>query len=66
MNLDDIHSSPRIPLERHPRYAEFRQLIGQRDFAAYREVFERGQPDAAPALPHGSRSISIRSVNMGV
>ena len=42
MNLDDIHSSPRIPLERHPRYAEFRQLIGQRDFAAYREVFERG------------------------
>jgi hypothetical protein len=42
VNLDDIHFSSRIPLERHSRYAEFRQMIGQRDFAAYRDVFERG------------------------
>lgn len=42
MNLSDIHFKSRISLERHPRYLEFRRFVGLRDFAAYREVFERG------------------------
>ena len=42
MKLSDINFETRLPLERHPRYPEFRRLIGLRDFAAYREVFERG------------------------
>ena len=42
LNLSDINFGPRLPLEKHPRYPEFRHLIGLRDFAAYREVFERG------------------------
>lgn len=42
MELNDIAFESRIPLEEHPRYPEFRRLIGLRDFAAYREVFERG------------------------
>ena len=42
MNLGDIRFDPRISLEQHPRYPEFRRLIGIRDFSAYREVFERG------------------------
>ena len=42
MKLSDINFGTRLPLERHPRYPEFRRLMGLRDFAAYREVFERG------------------------
>ena len=42
MKLNDIAFKSRIPIEAHPRYPEIRRLIGLRDFAAYREVFERG------------------------
>ena len=42
MRLNDIHFGPRLPLELHSRYSEVRRLIGLKDFAAYREVFERG------------------------
>ena len=42
MKLEEINFKSRLPMEKHSRYPEFRQLIGLRDFAAYREVFERG------------------------
>lgn len=42
VKLSDINFGPRLPLEQHPRYQGFRRLMGLRDFAAYREVFERG------------------------
>lgn len=42
MKLSEIQFAPRLALEQHPRYPEFRRLIGIRDFAAYRELFERG------------------------
>ena len=42
MKLSDINFGTRLLLEEHPRYPEFRRLMGLRDFAAYREVFERG------------------------
>ena len=42
MKFEEINFGSRLPLEKHPRYPDFRQLIGLRDFAAYREVFERG------------------------
>lgn len=42
MTIEKINFLPRIDLSHHPRYGEFSQLIGKRDFSAYREVFERG------------------------
>ncbi len=42
MKIEEINLESRLPLEKHSRYPEFRQLIGLRDFTAYREVLERG------------------------
>ena len=55
VKLEDIEFPARIELQQHPRYSEFGRLIGQRDFAAYREVFERGWAEISILCGHQAR-----------
>jgi hypothetical protein len=53
MRIEAITFLPRIRIEEHPRYPAFRDLIGIRDFAAYREVFERGWAETSITCGEG-------------
>jgi hypothetical protein len=60
MNLSEIHFSSRISLEEHARYSGFKSLLGLPDFAAYREVFERGWAEISIMCGEGLNLLDLK------
>ena len=60
MNLSEIHFSSRISLEKHAQYPRFRGLLDSPDFAAYREVFERGWAEISIMCCEGLNLVDLK------